>query len=305
MNFLKVLFRFVVDTIDDFSLDSAATLGAALAFYTALSLAPLLMIFLFFAGLIGPQAQTQLVIQIQTLVGPEASSVIDLVIDNLRHQHHAGVISALIGGAMLLVSATGVFAQMQHSMNTVWDVHARPGNDLWTIVRQRLLSLGMMAGVAVLSLVSLAISAALNVVFAGHTRLWNAMDSLASLVVYVIVFALVFKLLPDVKLVWRDVWMGALITAALFVIGKYAISRYLGYSSVGSTYGAAGSLVVLLVWLYYTSVIIFFGAEATQVRARHHDRGMTPKRNGEMNAFIKGRGQTTAERNNEKQKPKQ
>ncbi|HEY3296609.1 MAG TPA: YihY/virulence factor BrkB family protein [bacterium] len=293
MSAVKDLFKFIVCVVDDFSTDNAATLGAALAFYTALSLAPLLMIFLFIAGLIGSDAQIQLVNQIQSLVGPQASAVIDLVIDNLRKQHHTGATSAVIGGITLLISATGVFAQLQFSMNTIWDVHAKPGNDVWTFIRQRLLSLTMMAVTGFLTLASLVISAALNFVFSG-TGMWETVDSTASFAVYVLIFALIYKVLPDVRLAWRDVWIGALITAMLFVIGKFAIGKYLGYSSVGSAYGAAGSLVVLLLWFYYTSLIVFFGAEITQVRARRYDRGMVPKNYGEMNPHIKGRRTTTA-----------
>jgi len=292
MNVLKAAFRFLVDTVNEFGEDSVATLAAALAFYSALALAPLLVIFMFLAGLIGPEAQAQLLAQIQVLVGPEANSGINLVLDSLRHQHHSGVISAIFSSIALLVSATGVFAQLQYSMNTIWDVHARPGNDIWYFARQRLLSLVMMAGIGILTLVSLALSAVLNFVFAGTNYVYGSLDFLGSLAVYVLVFALIFKVLPDVVLAWRDVWTGALITAVLFATGKFAIGKYLGYSSVGSAYGAAGSLVVLLVWIYYSAVVVFLGAEMAQVQARRHGRGLIPKRLAELDREIKGRQQT-------------
>jgi membrane protein len=287
MNVLKAIFRFLVDTINEFGADNAATLAAALAFYSALALAPLLVIFMFFAGLIGPEAQAQLLSQIQNLVGPEANSGISLVLDSLRQQHHSGVISAIFGSIALLVSATGVFAQLQFSINTIWDVHAKPGNDIWNFIRQRLLSLLLMGAIGLLTLISLVLSAALSFIFSGHNHIWSSLDFLGSLAVYVLVFAVIFKVLPDVELAWRDVWTGALITALLFVIGKFAIGKYLGYSGVGSAYGAAGSLVVLLLWVYYTAVVVFLGAEMAQVQARRHDRGLKPKKYGELDWEIR------------------
>jgi membrane protein len=283
----KSIFRFLLDGIKDFITDDGATLGAALSFYTALALAPLLVIFMAVAGLIGPEAQVQLVRQIQNLVGPQTGAFIQLVILNAHTHRDTGTVSAILGILTLLISASGVFAQLQYSMNVIWDVHAKPGHDIRFFFRQRLLSFGIMAGVAFLSLVSLAVSTTISYLFTGTETLWFWVDFLGSMIAYILLFALIFKVLPDVYLRWGDVWGGSVITAILFVAGKFAIGKYLGYSSIGSAYGAAGSLVVLLFWLYYTSQIMFFGAELTQVYARRRGSGLIAKYHAALNEDIK------------------
>jgi membrane protein len=282
----KGIYKNLVETIDAFSKDDAATLGAALSFYTALALAPLLMIFVSVAGIIGPDAQQQLIQEIQKLVGPQTGEFIQMVIRN-AHQHRASsTVSAIVGILTLVISASGVFAQLQQSMNIIWDVHAKPGSDLKIFLRQRIFSVAIMAGVLFLSLVSLAASSVLSFLFSGSGGWWEWIDLLGSLVIYILAFSVIFKVVPDVRLRWQDVWEGAVFTAVLFVVGKFAIGRYLGYSSIGSAYGAAGSLVVLLAWLYYTSLIVFFGAELTQVTARRRGAGLVPKAHAMLDADM-------------------
>jgi membrane protein len=281
------IYRFLLDGLRDFMTDDGATLGAALSFYTALALAPLLMIVMAAAGLIGAEAQSHLIRQIQHVVGPQISEFIQLVIRNAQEHRGTGTLSAVVGVLTLFISASGVFAQLQYSMNTIWDVHVKPGHDVMFFIRQRLLSFAMMAVVALLSVASLTLSTVLSYLFSGTAAAWLWVDFLGSLVAYSLVFALIFKLLPDVELAWRDVWGGSVVTAVLFVAGKFAIGKYLGYTSIGSAYGAAGSLVVLLLWLYYTSQIVFFGAELTQVYARNHGSGLIPKSHALLNADTK------------------
>jgi membrane protein len=197
-----------------------------------------------------------------------------MIIENAREQKDAGFLSAMLGAGAVVISATMVFAQLQTAMNRIWNVEPKPrGNAIFAWLRKRLLSLSMMAGIGFLMLVSLAISAALNLIFTGEGTLWKVIDLGVSLGIYTLLFAMIFKVLPDVEIQWRDVWGGAFITAILFDVGKFAIGKYLGYSSVGSAYGAAGSLVVLLVWVYYSSLVVFMGAEITQVMSqRRGDR---------------------------------
>jgi membrane protein len=276
---LKTTFDVLREAVREFGRDGATVLGAALSFYTALSLAPLLVILMFVAGVIGIAAQQQLIMQIVGLIGPQAGAIIQLVLQNISLEHQKGLISAILGITALLSSAMAVFGQLQTSMNIIWNVEARPGRGAFRRwLRKRLLSLGMMAGVGFLLLVSLAISTALTLVFSGEGTAWKIVDLGVSLIIYALLFATIFKVLPDISIAWRDVWLGAVITAVLFDVGKFAIGKYLGYSSVGSAYGAAGSLVVLLLWVYYSSLIMFLGAELAQVIAHHRGARRAPEK---------------------------
>lgn len=275
------VFNFIKTSISDFLRDDAMTRGAALAFYTALSLSPLLIILLSIASFLGEDTQQQLVQQISGLVGPQAASVIDTVIQNVDARPKAGSISAVIGIAVLIFSATGVLASLQNSLNRIWNIEGKPGNGIWNWVRKRLLSFGMILAVGFILIVSLTVSTALNLFLAGTGMLWQAVNFLISFGVFVLLFGLIFRYLPDANIAWKDVWVGAAMTAVLFAVGKFAIGQYLGYSSVGSAYGAAGSLLVLLVWVYYSSLILFFGAEMTQVYSRRYGSRIRPDSHAE------------------------
>jgi membrane protein len=269
---LSAAFKLLGRAVGRASEDDITTEAAALAFYTALSLAPLLMILLYVGGILGPEAQESLVRSIVRLVGRQTGEIIRQVIENLHQEPSAGTVSAVVGVFTLLLSATGVFAQLHASLNRIWGVKAKQGRGVFFWVRSRLVSLGMVGGAGLIMLVSLLESAVLHLAFAGQHTLWRTADLGISLVVNTLVFMAVFKLLPDVRIRWRDVWPGSALTAVLFIIGKYAIGKYLGHSAVGSAYGAAGSLVVFLAWVYYTSLIVFFGAEVTQATAHHRGR---------------------------------
>jgi membrane protein len=265
--------------------DDAMTLGAALAFYTAMSMAPLVLILVAGMSLLGDQVQGRAVKEVQTAMGPQAGGVIEEIVQRGKQQKTAGTLSAIIGFAILLFSATGVFAQMQYSVNRVWNIQAKPGGGLWQWIRKRVLCLGMILAIGFMLLVSLLVSAALHLCFAGTSGiLWEVVNVGASLIVLILAFAFIYKVLPDVQISWRDVWAGAILTGILFEIGRFLMGLYLGRSSVGSPYGAAGSLVVVLLWIYYASLIFFYGAELTQSWSVFHGRRLQPEQYAEETA---------------------
>ncbi len=277
MSFLWRSWQLIREAASDWSEDKASQLGAAMAFYSILSLAPLLVIVIAIAALVfGEQeAKSQITSQMQDLMGREGAEALGTLIEDAK-QPATGTIAALLGIATLLFGASGVFGQLQEAMNTIWEVERKPLGFLGYI-RERFLSFTMVLGVGFLLLVSLVLSALLSGMsdmlgerVHGLGFITQLANTLISFGVVTVLFALIFRVLPDTHVAWRDVWGGAMITALLFTIGKYLIGLYLGTSSVGSAYGAAGSLVVLVVWIYYSAQILFFGAELTQVYARRY-----------------------------------
>jgi membrane protein len=265
--------RVLTRALSEFCADDALNLGAALAFYTALALAPLLLIVIRIAGLLDPGAQQHLIAQVGGFIGAQAGEAVEELIAAAEHSQSNGRLATLLGTATLLLSATGVFGQLQTSLNRIWGVRSRPEASWgWAWLRKRLLSFGMVLSVAFLLLVSLLISAVLAALLSPETLLWNALNLAVSIGLFTALFALMFRYLPDVRIAWRDVWSGALLTALLFAVGKFAIGLYLGRSSVSSAYGAAGSFVVLLLWVYYSSLVFFLGAELTEAYS-HEQRG--------------------------------
>jgi membrane protein len=252
-------------------------LAAALSYYTLLSLAPLVLMTVAVAGLVFERAtvERRIVTEMGLLIGSEGSEVVQTV---LRHASDPakGTLSVVIGTAVLLLGATTVFAQLQSSLNRIWKVeegsHGSAGM-LWLFVKERLLSLAMVLAVGFLLLVSLVISAAVVAIGEALGGVSNAgivleaLNLLVSLIVVTALFATIFKVLPDAPVAWRDVWVGAVTTSVLFTVGKSLIGLYLGRTSIGSPYGAAGSLVVMTVWVFYASMIVFLGAELTYLRS--------------------------------------
>jgi membrane protein len=278
----------------DFAPDDALTLGGALAFYTALALAPLLVIVVWIAGSLSDTGQQAVVDQIVETIGPQAGAAIGDIITHAAERPTLGTVAGILSTAMLLFSASGVFGQLQHALNRVWDVEPNPGQGVKGWIRKRLLAFGMVLTLGFLLLVSLGLSAFLSAAFGS----WAAMHAVASLLVITVLFALLFRYLPDVRIAWHDVWLGAIVTALLFVLGKYALGLHLGHSSVGSAYGAAGSLVILLLWVYYSSLIFFFGAELTQAWARSSGREILPDQHARVDAGsrkARRHGQTAVE----------
>ena len=265
---MKSTLTLIKRTFTAFGEDDCLSLAGALAFYTALSLAPLLVILLRIASLLGEGAQQSFVGQVQNVVGNQAGSAVKMIIDSADQQPGWGSIAGIISLVILVFSASGVFAQLQSSLNRIWEVEAKPSEGVWGWLRKRLLSVGMIVAVAFLLLVSLALSAGVGMVMPAKGVIWQIVNMAVSLVVFVFLFAVMFKYLPDVKIKWRDIWTGAIVTAVLFAAGKFGIEIYLAHSSTASAYGAAGSLLVLLLWVYYASLLVFLGAEFTQVNAR-------------------------------------
>jgi len=284
MSVVKSGFDLIKESFKGWKEDGALDLGAALAYYTIFSLAPLLLIVTAIAGLVwGREAvQGQLVGQMQGIVGPQGGQAIQTMVANAGKQG-GGVLATILGLVTILFGATGVFVQLQSALDRVWNVQPKPGAGIWSFVRTRMISFGMILGIGFLLLVSLVLTAAVAAagkwatgLLPGGETLVNILTFAVSFALITLLFAMIYKVLPDVEIGWRDVWIGAAVTALLFTIGKFLIGLYLAHSTVASTYGAAGSLVVLLLWIYYSSQILFLGAEFTQVYATRYGSQIRP-----------------------------
>ena len=263
--------------------DDAARLGASLAYYTLFAIAPILLVATAIAGMaFGEEAvRGEIVGQLDSLVGHEGALAVQSLLECASHRR-AGTMATVIGSITFLIAATGAFLELQVALNTIWRVKVKAGVNLRAFLVDRLRSFGLVVAVGFLLLVSLAVTAALAALNAWLARLspeipfvWAAIGNVVSIVVTTGLFALLFRFLPDVRLQWRDVTTGALVTAVLFAIGQQLIGLYLGQSSMASAYGAAGSMMVLLLWVYYSCQILLFGAEFTRVYAQ--SRGVKPK----------------------------
>jgi membrane protein len=267
--------------------DKAFRMGAALAYYSLFSLAPLLLIAIGIAGLIFGEraARGEVFGQLRNLVGAEPASAIEEILAHAGREGGSGW-AAGIGLVVLLFGASSVFVELQDALDTIWKVMPRPGRAVWEIVRDRLLSFAVILGAGFLIVASLAVSTALQVlggvlhplvVLPGGAGLWQGVNFAVSFGIVTLLFAMIFKVLPDAVLAWRDVWVGAILTALLFTAGKYLIGLYLGHSTLTSAFGAAGSVILVLTWVYYSSLILLFGAEFTHVHAQHRGTPLRPK----------------------------
>lgn len=257
----------------------ASSKGAALAFYTLFSLTPILILVIAVAGyFFGAQAaQGEIIGQIQGLVGPHGAQAIQALLA-AAHNPTSGLIATVSAIALLLVGMTSAFAELKDSLDEIWNVPQPRASAIMTLLRTRLLSFGIVLALALMLLISLVISAALavleryiaNIGGGGSLVVLSFLSSLISFSIIAALFAVIYKTLPDAPLSWRDVWIGAVVTALLFTLGKYLIGLYLGNSDVASSFGAAGSLVALLLWIYYSAQIFFLGAEFTRQYALRH-----------------------------------
>ena len=266
--------------------DKVPQLGAALAYYTVFSLAPLVLLLLAIVGFLfrnDPAGAWQKVTEQMSYFLDK--SAIDVVqgIAQKASQPNKGVLATVIGILLALFGASGVFGQLQDALNTIWGVKAKPGVGIMGFIRSRFLSFAMVAGVCFLLLVSLVLESLLKslshyvqAMLPGGIVIALVVYSIFDLGVVVLLFASIFKFLPDVKIQWRDVWIGALMTAIFFAVGKWALGLYLGSGAAASAYGAASSLITLLLWIYYSSQILLFGAEFTQVYAARAGRALVP-----------------------------
>ena len=277
------------DTYAAWNEDKAPRLGAALAYYTVFSIAPLLIVILSIAGIffdrIGFDAKGEVLAQIGTTFGAKGGALIGQMIESANHRG-SGIVATIIGLATLLLGAGGLFGQLQDALNTIWGVAPRPDLGFMGMLRARFLSFTMVLGTAFLLLVSLALSALLAALgrwMGGALPLPEWLMSVinfgVSLLVITALFAMIFKVLPDAQIHWHDVWTGAAVTSLLFNIGKLALALYLARSAPDSTYGEAGSLVLILMWVYYAAQILFFGAEFTQVYATRFGSHIEPSPN--------------------------
>jgi membrane protein len=253
--------------------DNVPRLGASLAYYTLFALAPILVVAIGIGGLVfGPEAvRGEIVGQIQGLIGREGAEAVQAMLEGASRPGSS--IAATVAGIItFFLGATGAFLELQTALNAIWHVEPKSDGSYWRVlVMQRVISFGLVVALGFLLLTSLLVSAALAAIhrymgnaFPGVIVLWEALNVIVSLTVITLLFALIYKVLPDVKLSWRDVWIGALVTAGLFSIGRLVIGLYLGTASIASTYGAAGSVVVILIWVYYSAQIILLGAEFTR-----------------------------------------
>jgi membrane protein len=253
--------------------DNVPRLGASLAYYTLFALAPILVIAIAIGGLVfGAEAMRgEVVGQIQGLIGREGAVAVQAMLEGASRPSSS--IPATVAGIItFFLGATGVFLELQTALNTIWRVEPKADGSYWRVlIMQRVISFGLVVALGFLLITSLLVSAALAAVhrymgnaFPGVVVLWEAINVIVSLGVITLLFAMIYKVLPDRKLAWRDVWVGALVTAGLFTVGKLVIGLYLGTASVASTYGAAGSVIVILVWVYYSAQIILLGAEFTR-----------------------------------------
>jgi membrane protein len=285
----KTYWQMLKETASAWIDDKAFRMGAALAYYSVFSMAPLLLIAIGIAGLVfGEQAaRGEVLNQIRDTVGTQTATAIEEILAHAG-QDGGGTWATIVGLAVLLFGASGVFVELQDALNTIWKVMPRPGRTVWEMVRERLLSFTVILGTGFLLLVSLILSAALAalggvlkpaVSLPGGAGLWQALNFGLSFGTITLLFAMIYQILPDAEIAWRDVWVGALSTALLFTLGKYLIGLYLGHSTLTSAFGAAGSVILVLSWVYYSSLILLFGAEFTRVYARHNGSLLRPSRN--------------------------
>jgi membrane protein len=264
---------FVWTAAKGWSGDNVPRLGASLAYYTLFSIAPVLIIAIAIAGFVfGEEAvRGEITLQLQGIVGTDGAKVVEDLVQSASKPGR-GVLALIIGSITFLLAATGVFLEMQHALNTIFRVKQKPNGNISAFVKARLRSFGLVLSIGFVLLVSLAVSAmlaALSTMLGGNaataSMFLQVVNALVSFAVITLLFALIYRFLPDVKLLWRDVWIGSAMTALLFTIGKQLLAFYLGQKSTTSSYGAAGSVIVLLLWVYYSAQIILFGAELTRV----------------------------------------
>ena len=289
---MKRTLRFFKTTFSEWRKREAPRMGASLAFYTILSLAPLLIIVVAITGLLfgTDRAETQILGQFRQMVGEDGARTVATVLESAQ-KPSTGILASIIGLLTLLWGASGVLIELRTALDKLWGVELKKrAGGIWGFVKGKLLSFGMVLALGFLLLVSLVLSAGLNAFGEAFSKLgvlppvgWEILNVIFSLAAVTALFAITFRFLPDTRLPWRDIWRGAFLTAVLFTIGKTAIGIYLGKAGVGSAYGAAGSLVVLVVWIYYSAQIFFFGAMFTRVMAwRREDRTRAPTRRDDL-----------------------
>jgi len=286
MKQIRWVFTLLKNTTIAFSNDNAFKLSASLSYYTIFALGPLLIIIISLSAIVYGKdvVEGRLYDQLSDLLGSDAALQIQNILSN-AHQTHATTLGAVIGFIVLFIGATGVFTEIQGSLNFIWSVRAKPKKSWVKYLLNRLISFSLIVGLGFVLLVSLIINALLTLLSETLTKkfphfpvgVFNLVNSLIILTVITCLFAVIYKVLPDAIIAWKDAWIGSIFTALLFLLGKFLIGYYLGKSNLGITYGAAASVIILLAWVYYSSVILYFGAEFTKVYALFSGEGIRPK----------------------------
>jgi membrane protein len=286
MKHIRWVFSLLKNTTTAFSNDNAFKLSASLSYYTIFALGPLLIIVISLSAIFyGKEVvEGRLQEQLSHLLGSDAALQIQNILRNAQ-QTHATTLGAVIGFIVLFIGATGVFTEIQGSINFIWSVRAKPKKSWLKYLLNRLISFSLIIGLGFVLLVSLIVNALLTLLSETLTRkfphfpvgLFNLANSVIILTVITCLFAVIYKVLPDAIIAWKDAWIGSIFTAALFLLGKFLIGYYLGKSNLGVTYGTAASVVIILAWVYYSSLILYFGAEFTKVFALHSGEGIRPK----------------------------
>ncbi len=273
------------NTISEFNDDNAIKLSASLSYYTIFAIPPLMIIIITLCGFFfGKDAVTgELYGQINRLVGNDAAIQIQNAIKNVELSD-SNAFAAIFGGVMLLIGASGVFAEIQSSINFIWGLKAKPNKGLKKFIQNRLMSFSMIVSVGFLLLVSLLVNSVMDLLSAklrsyfqeGTIYIFYVLNLLLVFAIITLLFTIIFRTLPDGKIRWKDAFIGSSFTAVLFMVGKFAIGLYLGNSTVASVYGAAGSIIIILVWVYYSAIILYFGAEFTKVYAKAYGGSISP-----------------------------
>lgn len=271
--------RSAVTAIGD---DELLTRAAALAFYSALSFAPLIVLILWLLAAIQPQWQGELSSSLAAMVGDKGAEAITLIVQNAKSRPAFGNIAGLIGLGVTLFSASAVFAQLQSTLNRVWRLRAKPERAVSAWLRARGRAFGLLLGMTFLLIVSFAISAVIQTFVRGDSAWWTLTENLISVAVFVAAFGAMYRVLPDAKIAWADAGSGAIVTTVLFLAGKYLIGLYISHAAVGGAYGPAGAIVVLLTWVYYASAVILLGAEITHALSIARGEPVRPAPHAEL-----------------------
>lgn len=286
MKRVRTVFTLLKNTTIAFLDDNAFKLSASLSYYTIFALGPLFIIIISLSAIVYGKdvVEGRLFRQLSDLIGSDAAIQIQNILSNAQHTH-ATTLGAIIGFIVLFIGATGVFTEIQGSINFIWSVRAKPKKGWLKYLLNRLLSFSLVVGLGFVLLVSLIINALLTFLSETLTKkfpdfpvgLFNLTNSLIILTVITCLFAVIYKILPDAIISWKDAWIGSIFTATFFLLGKFLIGYYLGKANLGVTYGAAASVVIILAWVYYSSLILYFGAEFTKIYALHSGEGIRPK----------------------------
>lgn len=272
----SLLKRVVKATVEGFSDDELMTRAAALAFYAALSVAPVLLLMVWILSLLHPGLEAQLTEALRTTVGEKAAGSLQAVIASAHAHPRLGHVAGIVGLGVTLFSASAVFAQLQGTLDRVWRVRPKPGAAVGAWLRARARAFALLGGVAFLLIVSLVVSAVIQALFSGEGTVWTVVKYAVSVFVFAGAFMLMFRVLPDAVIEWGDAFLGAVLTMELFLVGEFGIGLYVAHSDIGGAYGPAGAFVVLLTWTYYSSIIILVGAELTRSLAEARGKPIRP-----------------------------